>query len=214
MLVCASFPVNQRKSPNKRETGGKGRRVKKEPVPKALAVSRSNTLVNRLKPNETPVEATADMLVSGLVTNAVTAVQFSKSFNDVDLTACVAKLHAAVNRVHGGDLREAEALLTAQVMALNSIFSSMAQRAAMNTGEYLDATDRYLRPALKAQAQCRATVETLAEIKNPPTLFARQANIAHGPQQVNNTVRVEERDNEPTRAANQKNRTKRTIRGS
>jgi hypothetical protein len=44
-----------------------------------------------------------------------------------------------------------------------------------------------LRLALKAQSQCRATLETLAAIKNPqPVAFVRQANIAHGPQQVNN----------------------------
>jgi hypothetical protein len=42
------------------------------------------------------------------------------------------------------------------------------------------------RLALKAQGQCRATLETLAVIKNPTMVFARQANIAHGPQQVNN----------------------------
>jgi len=34
--------------------------------------------------------------------------------------------------------------------------------------------------------QGRATLETLATIKNPPAVFAREANIAHGPQQVNN----------------------------
>ena len=43
-----------------------------------------------------------------------------------------------------------------------------------------------MRLSLKAQGQCRATLETLAVIKNPP-VFAHQANIAHGPQQVNNT---------------------------
>ena len=31
-----------------------------------------------------------------------------------------------------------------------------------------------------------ATLETLANIKNPPVVFARQVNIAQGPQQVNN----------------------------
>jgi hypothetical protein len=40
--------------------------------------------------------------------------------------------------------------------------------------------------ALRAQNQCRATLETLATIKNPPVVFARQANFANGPQQVNN----------------------------
>jgi hypothetical protein len=37
-----------------------------------------------------------------------------------------------------------------------------------------------MRLALKAQSQCRATLETLAQIKNPPVVLARQANIAQG----------------------------------
>jgi len=32
------------------------------------------------------------------------------------------------------------------------------------------------------------TLETLAQIMNPPVVFARQANIAQGPQQVNNAM--------------------------
>jgi hypothetical protein len=46
----------------------------------------------------------------------------------------------------------------------------------------------HLNLALKAQSQCRATLETLAHVKNPPVLFAKQANIAHGPQQINNSA--------------------------
>ena len=57
----------------------------------------------------------------------------------------------------------------------------------MNMGEYINAAERYLRLALKAQSQCRATLETLATIKNPPVIYAKQANIANGPQQVNNS---------------------------
>jgi hypothetical protein len=45
-----------------------------------------------------------------------------------------------------------------------------------------------MRMVLKAQSQCRATLKTLATIKNPPVVFARQANIAQGPQQVNNEM--------------------------
>jgi hypothetical protein len=45
-----------------------------------------------------------------------------------------------------------------------------------------------MRLGLKAQSQCRATLETLAQIKNPPVVIARQANIAQGPQQVNNEM--------------------------
>lgn len=43
-----------------------------------------------------------------------------------------------------------------------------------------------MRLALKAQAQSRATAETLAVIKNPMP-YIKQANMTTGPQQVNNT---------------------------
>ena len=43
-----------------------------------------------------------------------------------------------------------------------------------------------MRLAMKAQSQCRATAEALALMKNPQP-YIRQANIAQGPQQVNNS---------------------------
>ena len=46
-----------------------------------------------------------------------------------------------------------------------------------------------MRLAFKAQSQCRATIETLALVKNPPAVaFVKQANIAAGHQQVNNAA--------------------------
>jgi hypothetical protein len=68
-------------------------------------------------------------------------------------------------------------------------YASLVRPVLVSGRHYLDATDRYMRLALKAQSQCRATLETLAEIKNPSSVaFVRQANIAHGPQQVNNSL--------------------------
>ena len=63
---------------------------------------------------------------------------------------------------------------------------SLARRAANQ--EYLKQYESYLRMALKAQNQSRMTLETLAKIKNPPVVFAKQANInqGNGNQQVNN----------------------------
>lgn len=54
--------------------------------------------------------------------------------------------------------------------------------------EYQSQLESFMRMALKAQNQCRMTLETLATIKNPPVVHAKQANIAHGPQQINNGV--------------------------
>jgi hypothetical protein len=105
----------------------------------------------------------------------------------LDLTECLAALRISVARVQGGDLGSAEATLMAQATALDAVFGELSRRALLNMGTYLNATDTYLRLALRAQSQCRATLETLATIKNP-TVIAKQANITAGPQQVNNRV--------------------------
>jgi hypothetical protein len=159
----------------------------KRPAPEPA--SKSSTLVNKLKPNQTPDVATAEMVVAGLASNTIATREWSTfPFGDVDVTACLNAIVDSAERVNRGDLGDAEALLMAQAVTLNALFTHLAHRAQINMGEYLDAAERYMRLALKAQTQCRATLETLAAIKNPPTVFARQANIAHGPQQVNNGV--------------------------
>lgn len=131
--------------------------------------------------------AMADIVVAGVGTNAATAIQFSRAtFGEVGITEMVASLRATGTEVAGGSLQSAERLLAAQAASLNAIYGELARRAALNMGEHPDAFDRYMRLALKAQSQCRTTLETLAAIKNPPVVFAKQANISNGPQQVNN----------------------------
>jgi hypothetical protein len=146
-----------------------------------------NTLQLHKDPAQTDSAQIAAMALGSVGANAMTARTFAKgTFGTLDVTECVMTLKKRIDTTHGGDLKHAETTLTAQAAALDAIFNEMARRAAMNMGEYLDATERYMRLALKAQGQCRATLETLAAIKNPPVIFAKQANIAHGPQQVNN----------------------------
>lgn len=131
--------------------------------------------------------ANADMATQGLVTNAGLVTTFSRwELSELSLTDMVASLKESGEAVNNGDLKGAEQMLNAQAVSLNSIFAELARRSAMNVGEHMDAMERYMRLALKAQGQCRATLETLAAIKNPPVVFARQANISNGPQQVNN----------------------------
>ena len=154
----------------------------------------------------------ADLVVSGLAANAIATARFSGlPFGDLNLAQCLRALYDTVDQVSDGDLAKPEALLTAQAVTLNAIFADLANRAAK--AEYLDTHERYLRLAMKAQAQCRATVATLAEVKRPPTLFAQQANVAHGPQQINNAVSVSVGGDGDSRAENQQDRAKRTIGG-
>lgn len=125
------------------------------------------------------------------VSAAVIVEAFAKqSVGEQDIGALMDELMEANKEVRGDDLTRAESMLMSQAHALQSIFVAMARRSARNAGEYINASETYMRMALKAQNQCRMTLETLATIKNPPVIFAKQANIAHGHQQVNNSAAV------------------------
>jgi hypothetical protein len=107
-----------------------------------------------------------------------------------DVNELVCELERQTQVVNGGDLSRAEGMLMAQAHALDGIFSNLAQRATRQ--EHLKNWEAYMRMAMKAQSQCRMTLETLASIKNPPVVFARQANINNGgQQQVNNGANAE-----------------------
>ena len=102
-----------------------------------------------------------------------------------DVNALAAELALQVQAVNGGDLQRAEGMLISQAHALENIFTNLARRAVNQ--QYLGHWETYMRMAMKAQNQCRMTLETLAAIKNPPVVYARQANINNGgQQQVNN----------------------------
>ncbi|MGH8612636.1 MAG: hypothetical protein ACREYF_11545 [Gammaproteobacteria bacterium] len=129
--------------------------------------------------------AIARILLRPGVQAATTIREYAKGLNGAELMGLVEELADQAKAVTGGDLTRAEAMLAVQAHSLDAIFNSLARRAVK--AEHMDNLDRYLRLALKAQSQCRATLETLAVIKNPPNVaFVKQANIAHGPQQVNN----------------------------
>ncbi|MDP1734276.1 MAG: hypothetical protein Q8L44_07935 [Sulfuritalea sp.] len=99
----------------------------------------------------------------------------------------VNELREQVGEVQRGRMTRPEAMLMAQAHTLDALFSNLARRSHSNSkAGYLDAADRYLRLALKAQSQAVRTIEALGELKNPrPVTFVRQANVAHN-QQVNN----------------------------
>lgn len=160
----------------------RGKAAATAPIPK------SRRLELKEPPGVSPDELVARLVAEGDATNAATALRFVEAeFGDQSLTHLLAALRIHGEAVNRGDLSASERMLNSQAVALNAIFAEMARRAALNLGTYIDAGERYMRLALKAQSQCRATVETLAAIKNPPTVFARQANINNGgQQQVNN----------------------------
>ena len=149
--------------------------------------------INATKPNETRAETISKLTVDGVLPGTLVAHAFARGLagDELDLTAMHARMMGTAKDATAGDLEMLERMLCGQAQVLNTMFCELARRAAANMGQHLDATETYLRLALKAQAQSRATVETLAEIKNPRSVaFVKQANIAAGPQQVNNGARA------------------------
>lgn len=157
----------------------------KRPAPALPANYKNQSVTIAVKSEDAKefAEAVARKLVRPEVSAAGVIENWQKDTHDVN--ELVSELARQIDVVNGGDLARAEGMLIAQAHALDNIFANLARRA---TGQqYLAQWEAYMRMAMKAQNQCRMTLETLARIKNPPVVFAKQANINNGgQQQVNN----------------------------
>jgi hypothetical protein len=102
-----------------------------------------------------------------------------------ELNALAQQLDLRADKLRAGDTQLADEMLLSQASALHAMFVDLATRAARQ--DMLNHCETLMRMALKSQNQCRATLETLSSIRNPPLVIARQANINNGgQQQVNN----------------------------
>jgi hypothetical protein len=119
---------------------------------------------------------------------------------EVHMMTLLERIEAQTAAVQAGELGDVEAMLFGQALTLQAIFTTFARKGAQNLATNTAGMDLCLRLAFKAQSQCRSTLETLAEIKNPRTAtFIKQANVAGGHQQVNNgTTPNEPRPDEKT----------------
>ena len=159
-------------------------------------MAKTTTKAKKATPTPTPPATTPDkrtlepheLVLSPTIQSAVGIQAWGKLFaGEVDLAELVDDLRERIKKVQGGDMQPVEAMLFGQAMTLETIFTHLARKAVAQ--EYLKQFQVNLTLALKAQAQCRSTLEALAEIKNPrPVAFVKQANISGGHQQVNNGV--------------------------
>ncbi|MCS5710436.1 hypothetical protein [Candidatus Berkiella aquae] len=114
---------------------------------------------------------------------------YTEELGSLDFMGAINRLVEEGKRIQDGNLVHVERMLLIQAQTLDAMFNNLACRAT--TTNFVEPMEALLRVALKAQSQCRATLETLANIKNPPHIaFVKQANIGHN-QQVNNNVKPE-----------------------
>lgn len=160
--------------------------IKKAPPPKPKKNPAALTV--ELRKDDDAATAYAQTMSRPEV-RAASTIQILEGDN-LDLDALVIEMRNQVAAVHQGKMERGEAMLIAQAHTLDALFGNLARRSVANMhAGHGEAAERYMRIALKAQSQCRTTLETLAEIKNPrPVAFVKQANISNGPQQVNNGI--------------------------
>ncbi len=136
-----------------------------------------------LHPNET-----SDQAMARTVTNpeclSASVLTICQNIDHAKITEMVAELRQQSAAIHADDLSRPESMLIAQAHTLDGLFAKLATQAL--TAGNLDGMERYMRLALKAQNQSRATLQTLGELKAPKQIaFVKQANIGNQVQ-VNN----------------------------
>jgi hypothetical protein len=152
---------------------------------KAEEAKRPGALPVRVKPGESLDRSTSRVLLDPATGPAILANAYRPfGLDPIPLGDMIEELETSCAMARSGDLGRCESMLAAQAHALDSIFCRLAIKASENIGNHLGAAESYLRLALKAQSQCRTTLETLANIKQGPPVFAKNANVAHN-QQVN-----------------------------
>ena len=134
------------------------------------------------RPDQNKAECLAALATYGTFT-AATLQTLTGVGSELGITELVSAMRKAGDETVAGDMGRFERVLTNQFLTLDALFNNLAQRSGRQ--ESFKGIEVMMRLALKAQAQARATAETLALMKNPMP-YIRQANIANGPQQVNN----------------------------
>lgn len=149
----------------------------------------NNALTIEQTTDETGAQAMARKVLNPGLRHAVSASAFAgkvlgNSFEHPGLMDYVDHVLKVGGKAEAGDLAIASRLLASQAITLDSMFTELARRAANNMGEYINAAERYGRLALKAQSNCRATLEALAKLHQPREQTVRHVHVNEGGQAV------------------------------
>lgn len=127
----------------------------------------------------------AEIGLNPAATSMATTEIFNKgSFGTQSVTDLLDVMREHIAAAEKGDLSQQRALLVGQASSLNAIFMELARRAGANMGEYINAAQIYMRLALKAQAQCRSTIESLDRLVNGHEQTVKHVHVGQGGQAV------------------------------
>lgn len=113
----------------------------------------------------------------------------------MDVRTLLHELKESFIKIKNDNLLEVEAMLLSQAQTLNVFFHRCLSQAG--DSEWRPHMQTMSDLALRAQSNCRKTLATLVEIKNPKrTTFIKQQNNAIGNQQINNLENLTNSANE------------------
>ena len=130
-------------------------------------------------------EAVAKKLTRPEVQASLT-IQKLHPINDVNALTKI--LRQQTEDVIAGNMTRAEAMLLSQAHTLDALFNSLVMKGLDQS--HMPHYEAFMKLAFKAQSQCRSTLQALSDIKNPSVVYAKQANINNGNQQINNNVGI------------------------
>lgn len=152
---------------------------------------KANALNVETDGKEPPGEAVARKVNAPWTRHGLTALEFqgqiTRGLPDGDkpgLPDFANDLKKRGEKLGGGDMELAGHMLAIQAVTLDAIFTEMARRSGLNMSEYIEASERYMRLALKAQANSRATLEALAKLHQPREQTVRHVHVNEGGQAV------------------------------
>lgn len=151
-----------------------------------MTKSNVTNLVIKLEKNQTQEQALAEFQSKSEFLSTAVRESFDIGLGeDFGFQSTMQVLEKTIAQIQSGDLSKIEEMYISQAVALEVMFVSLARRAKAQ--DKLLQYETHMRLALKAQNQCRATLQALVQLKQPSnTTFVKQANIAQGHQQVNN----------------------------
>jgi len=143
------------------------------------------------KPNQDNLKTSTEFFLSASGLGAFASQAFQKGSDQpqemISLQFTKEMLEDAFKQLKEGDLSILEEVLLNQAFALNVAFTSLVARA--NRQPDLTTMQMLMNLSFKVQNQSRATIDSLRNLKQPiQTAFIKQTNIAHGHQQVNNSL--------------------------
>ena len=153
------------------------------------------------RPKESNSQALARVATTPEILSA-SVLTICQNIDHSQITDMVSEISKQSAAIHNGDLTRTESMLIAQAHTLDGLFAKLASKALSD--DRIDMLERYMRLALKAQNQARATLQTLVELKTPKQFtFVKQANIGNQIQVNNGTAETPARTRKTKKAQNE-----------